>query len=168
MLDQHLITSTPTTRRLKTALEVAKLVGFFDISLMKREDENRLLFEVALIVLLSLKPDVVACPYPSIAVLLASYPEFESCEEDERIKLMYFANYMKYAQALLPPKQKKAHLLDMVTRRTEGSTKKYVCGGGQTAATGRRVLIYEREGGTSLYYGIQCSYTMESLSWLEP
>ena len=43
---------------------------------------------------------------------------------------------------------KKSHLLDLVTRITEGYKQKYVTGGGQTGATSLRVLIYEREGGT--------------------
>ena len=42
---------------------------------------------------------------------------------------------------------KKSHLLDLVTRITEGHKQKYVTGGGQTGSTSLRVLIYEREGG---------------------
>ena len=44
---------------------------------------------------------------------------------------------------------KKSHLLDLVTRIAEGHKQKYVTGGGQTGSTSLRVLIYEREGGTS-------------------
>jgi hypothetical protein len=149
LLDNQLSSSTPTSRKLKISIDVARFVGFHDIAIMKREDEQRLIFEVALLILLSLRNDFVTCPYPSVAQLIAHYPEFENQDEAELGKLMHFANFMTYAQILLPPKQRKAHLLDIVTRAVEGSSKKYVCGGGQTAATARRVLIYERVGGTT-------------------
>ena len=47
---------------------------------------------------------------------------------------------------VLPPKSKKAHLLDLVTRIVEGNNVKYITGSGETQATRRRVAIYELEG----------------------
>ena len=59
--------------------------------------------------------------------------------------LLSFRNVMKIAQQIIPPHYNKRHLLDIVTRIAEGYQQKHVTGGGQTASTSRRVLIYERE-----------------------
>ena len=53
---------------------------------------------------------------------------------------------MSIAILVLPPKSKKAHLLDLVTRIVEGNEVRYITGSGETAATRRRVMIYELEG----------------------
>lgn len=53
---------------------------------------------------------------------------------------------MSVAILVLPPKSKKAHLLDLVTRIVEGNDIRYITGSGETAATRRRVAIYEIEG----------------------
>ena len=47
---------------------------------------------------------------------------------------------------IIPSKWNKEHLLDIVTRLTEGKEVKYITGGGQTSATKRRVLVYESAG----------------------
>ena len=53
---------------------------------------------------------------------------------------------MKIAQLVITPKNHKNHLLDIATRISEGKNMKYITGSGQTLATTRRVMIYEREG----------------------
>jgi hypothetical protein len=147
LLDAELRKSQLPNMKLKLVIEIAKFVGFHDISLTKREEESRLLFEAALIVLLYFNKDFFTCPYPDTTFFLQVYPEFAEVKEDELMKLFHFANFMSCAQILLPAKGKKSHLLDLVTRITEGWKHKYVTGGGQTSSTGLRVLIYEREGG---------------------
>merc|ERR1711998_16231 len=57
-----------------------------------------------------------------------------------------YRNMMSIAILVLPPKSKKAHLLDLVTRIVEGNEVRYITGSGETAATRRRVTIYETEG----------------------
>ena len=42
---------------------------------------------------------------------------------------------MSIAILVLPPKSKKAHLLDLVTRIVEGNEVRYITGSGETAAT---------------------------------
>ena len=48
---------------------------------------------------------------------------------------------------LQPAKGHKGHLMDLITKLTEGKHAKYICGGGQSLATTRRVQVYENEGG---------------------
>lgn len=151
LLDQQLRAATHTHRKLKIAYDVAKLVGLEDISTLKRQEESKLIFESALVVLLSFRGDILSVaqifPYASLKEFLAHYPEFNGLDQDEQMRLFDFANYIKFSMVLLNPKGKKAHLLDMVTRITEGKRAKYVCGGGQTAPTSRRVAIYVKESG---------------------
>ena len=65
----------------------------------------------------------------------------------EKQKLFRFRNLMVVATPyIIPSKWNKEHLLDIVTRLTEGKEVKYITGGGQTSATKRRVLVYESAG----------------------
>lgn len=119
---------------LKIAEDVAKHIGFYDIHGSKREDETRLIFEATLVVILyiGIRRNIYHRPsirfYIDFADLQRDYdltvPGFEDSSvinAAERTKLVYSANYMKTILLLVPnPKGKRAHLLDIVTRLSEG------------------------------------------------
>jgi hypothetical protein len=72
------------------------------------------------------------------------YPEFVECSIEERKLLLEFRNMMVSALQLVDPRNHKGELMTLVGHLC-GTV--VVTGGGQTAATDRRVLIYERETG---------------------
>ena len=123
-----------TTQNLKIAEEVAKNIGFYDIHRAKREDETRLIFEATMVLLLhiGIKRNIYHRPsisfYKNYNELQMDYdnqtPGFEdvnSIDAIERTKLVHFANFMKTILLLIPnPIGKRAHLLDIVTRLSEG------------------------------------------------
>lgn len=104
MLDSELRTVDPEYRRLKLVMDIARSVGYYDIFVSKREEERRLLFEAALVVLLYFNRDLFSCPYHDIASLLIVYPEFISVDNEELSKLLHFTNFMCCALILLPAK----------------------------------------------------------------
>ena len=120
------------------------------ISKLKRINVAKLSFECAL-VLLNTSTDHSLSLYWNMEKLNAMYPEFNliQFEYDKEIALLLnFRNVMAVALTLFPTaKHQKAHLLDIVTRLTEGYYMRYVCGTGEKPSTQRRVLIYERETG---------------------
>jgi hypothetical protein len=138
-------------KKMSVAYDIAKSVGFNEMAKLKRYKQARVIFESAMTLLLSFRRDLIdqagITLFRSVPELLEKYPEFSDQLDVELNLLLEFANYMKVVLLLLPPKGKKAHLLEIVTRLTEGKNAKYVCGGGQTPATARRVKIYEEEGG---------------------
>lgn len=85
-------------------MDVGKSIGFNDICFLNREEEQRLLFETALIVLLYFDEELFICPYSDIESLLLHYPEFKMCGEKELNKLLNFTNFMNCALRLLPAK----------------------------------------------------------------
>lgn len=144
-----LTASIPENRSSSMALDAARTAGLFDIGKAKKESEDRLVFEAAIIMLLYLRQDIVNYnyPYKSIEEFLTEYPDFQKENEEEIVKLFNFANCMKVAVQLIKPKLHKSQLLVLCTRLTEGKGVKYVTGSGQKAETKRRVAIYEHEGG---------------------
>jgi hypothetical protein len=150
-LGEALRTTRPENRTLKLTMEVAKSVGYNDIYFAKRTDEKRLMFEMALIVIYYLTKKYFNRPYADMSAFLSAYPELSQSwgiSDGERVKLFHFANFMRCSQRLLPVvNRKRAHLMDLVTRLTEGYTVKYITGSGQTRSTSLRVLCYERECG---------------------
>lgn len=121
-----------------------------DLTRIKKTDERRLAFEASFVMLYSVKPrhhqSTNSMLVRDFQTFLSLYPEFGTLDCSELSLLLSFRNVMKLAQQVIPPKHHKNQLLDIVTRITEGYRRRYVTGGGQTAATNRRVLIYQREG----------------------
>jgi len=123
-----------TTQNLKVAVEVAEKIGVRDIHRAKRVNETRLIFEATMVLLLyiGIKRNIYHRPsirfYENYNELQIDYdnqtPGFEdvnSIDAMERRKLVHFANFMKTILLLIPfPKWKRAHLLDIVTRLSEG------------------------------------------------
>jgi hypothetical protein len=120
---------------------------------MKPNDHRRLCFEAALVLL----------HYPtilqrddgelmnSVQELFVKYPEFlatgaNAVDAKEAENLLKFRNFMYVAVQLISPHNHKNHLLELVTRLTEGRNVKYITGSGETLATSRRVKIYRKEG----------------------
>eukprot|EP01032_Pedospumella_encystans_P032201 gene32201-36350_t len=79
-----------------------------------------------------------------VAELLDVYPEFSDADEVEKSLLLQFRNYFIVACEIIEPKNHKGELIALVGRMCGAI---YVTGGGQTTATDRRVLLYERETG---------------------
>jgi hypothetical protein len=127
------------------ALDVPKMFGL-EVHNLHREDDRRLIFEAAFVLTLYLLPQGQACLWSSTGTLLENYPNFRRVDEREQNILLQYRNVMAVAIMVLAPKSKKAHLLDLVTRIVEGNDIKYITGSGETAATRRRVTIYEHEG----------------------
>lgn len=137
--------SSPHLNHMKQSLEIAKSLGI-DTQKRERSDESRLCFEAALVLVLANRPEGQAVQYQCMNRLLREYPEFFETEEIEQTKLLHFRNLMAVALLVIPANHNRAHLLNLITRLTEGRCVKYVTGSGAMRSTRRRVLIYEREG----------------------
>eukprot|EP00428_Durinskia_dybowskii_P063747 CAMPEP_0170370030 /NCGR_PEP_ID=MMETSP0117_2-20130122/8296_1 /TAXON_ID=400756 /ORGANISM="Durinskia baltica, Strain CSIRO CS-38" /LENGTH=308 /DNA_ID=CAMNT_0010624783 /DNA_START=52 /DNA_END=978 /DNA_ORIENTATION=- len=72
------------------------------------------------------------------------YPRFATAEDLPA--LLAYRNYMVAALKVMPAKNNKALLMSICARLSEGAGVTYVTGSGQSAATTRRVSIYECEG----------------------
>mmetsp|Transcript_17437 Transcript_17437/g.15721 ORF Transcript_17437/g.15721 Transcript_17437/m.15721 type:complete len:562 (-) Transcript_17437:73-1758(-) len=152
-----------TTKTLKIAEDSAKIIGYYDIHNLKRDDERRLVFEAALIVLFYIgnQRGDLAISVPKIDLyeqsdeFMKTYKNIKNfvlkdCDKIETLKLVHFTNFMKAVLALVPnPKGKRAHMIDLVTRISENRYKKYVTGTGQSCNTQRRVAIYQNESGVA-------------------
>jgi len=79
-----------------------------------------------------------------ISELIDSYPEFADADDVEKSLLLQFRNLFNVACEIIDPKNHKGELIALVGRMCGAI---YVTGGGQTTATDRRVLLYERETG---------------------
>ena len=99
-----------------------------------------------MVLVLANRPEGKAVQYDSLSRLLREYPEFMDTEEIEQTKLLHFRNLMAVALLIIPANHNRAHLLNLITRLSEGRCVKYVTGSGAMRSTRRRVLIYEREG----------------------
>jgi hypothetical protein len=77
-------------------------------------------------------------------VFLTQYPEFVECSLEERKLLLDFKNMMVLSLQIIDPRNHKGEMMTLVGHLC-GTV--VVTGGGQTAATDRRVLCYERETG---------------------
>jgi len=137
--------SAPHLNHMKQSLEIAKSLGI-DTQKRERSDESRLCFEAALVLVLANRPEGLVVQYQCLNRLLREYPEFIETEEIEQTKLLHFRNLMAVALLVIPANHNRAHLLNLITRLTEGRCVKYVTGSGAMRSTRRRVLIYEREG----------------------
>ena len=104
IIDSELKRVEPEQRRLKIVMDIARSVGYYDIFISKREEERRLLFEAAVIVLLYCNEELFQVPYLDLASLLEVYPEFIAVDTGELIKLLCFTNFMCCALILLPAK----------------------------------------------------------------
>ena len=120
-----------------------------NLAKMISKDERRNCFEAAQIMILYLYIDADNELMVSIDELLSAYPEFNEIPNitpKELESLLRFRNTMHVAQRVIEPKNHKEQLLNLVTRISEGRTKKYITGSGESVETSSRVLIYRREG----------------------
>jgi len=162
LLDAMIHTKNLKDCRLKDSLEFAKYNGFPGIKALSREKDARIIFEAAFLVLAYMYRDVSSIKYSDVGKMLSGpYADWKgttTADERELETCRVYANFMSIAVLLLPPKLKKAHLTDLVTRVVEGKSIKYIFGGGlvkyeagagKTAASRRRERIYEVEGNVS-------------------
>lgn len=85
------------------------------------------------------KPDLFM---NNVEEFIRIYPEFSNVTDFEKSLLLQFRNYFTIACEIIDPSNHKGELIGLVGRMC-GAV--YITGGGQTVATDRRVLIYERE-----------------------
>ena len=132
---------------MKTILKaVSKALGL-KVFKINRKKEELLSFE-AIIVLAFMKSKY--CEFINIDMpqFLAKYPHFESpdIDSEERAKLLEFCNCVRVVQCLIPPNNNKEHILDLVSRLTEGYSVRRVTGTGMTQETRHRYEIIHKEG----------------------
>jgi hypothetical protein len=134
---------------IKLASEIASQILSEDIKRLNRRVEKKLIFEAALILLFSIRSPDCGSLQIDMASFLEEYPDFapDRVGQEEAEKLLLFRNMLCVALLLIPARFNKGHLLDLVTRIMEGHHVQYITGSGETAATRRRVKIYETEGG---------------------
>ena len=140
--------TTKEKKQITLAKEIAIKNGFIEMRSIKVEDERLLMFEIVVIILLSLHPEKCKFKYEDNYSLLAKYPEFQSIDKNVELdKLRAFANYMNFALHFITAKYNRQHVFNIVTKITDGKDVKYITGSGKTKSTADRVLIYNREGG---------------------
>jgi hypothetical protein len=132
--------------------QIAENVTGNNISRSDVHHEERLCFEMAF---LDLYRNFAG---PSVFIndqeaFLTKYPEFRGdglIDASEMAVLMKFRNNMALAMTVIKATGHKNHLMDLVTRYTEGKGVAYIAGTGQSKKTSRRVLIFRREGNVPL------------------
>lgn len=121
---------------LKIAEDVAKQIGFIEMQASKPDSDTRLIMEATLVVILYIGIKKGIFHRPSVrlfkdfddlqTVYNSTVPGFEdrsTITDTERAKLVYCANFMKTILLLIPnPKWKRAHLISIVTRLSEGTS----------------------------------------------
>jgi hypothetical protein len=114
---------------------------------INRKKEERLAFE-AVIVLAFMKSKHAANVELSKEAFERKYPQFCGSEVylEERNLLFDFCNCVRFVHCLMPPKNNKEHILDLVSRLTEGFSVRRVTGTGMTKETFRRYEIIHVEG----------------------
>ncbi len=134
------ITMRNILKHLSRVLNV-NILGF------NRKKEELLAFE-SFVVLVFMKSTYAENVLLSMEDFEAKYPQF--CESsiylEERKRLFEFCNCVRFVQCLIPPKNNKEHILDLVSRLTEGFSVRRVTGTGMTKETARRYEIIHVEG----------------------
>jgi hypothetical protein len=77
---------------------------------------------------------------------LSIYPELRERGPAEQEKLRLTANWMDLAFYVLPSKNNKTFILNLIPRVVEGRGVKYITGSGQTKPTTDRVTLFRGEG----------------------
>ena len=133
------------------------LSDHFDIKNIITKEEKDLLLKVEMVLkagivyFISLKDSNTHDDMDSIEELLSVYKKYSvfcdsSLDSTEKEYLLIFRNMMKRALRVINPKRNKLLLVN-VCSLLEGSGRMYVTGGTQSAATSRRLQIFEHESG---------------------
>lgn len=128
-------------------LKVLSPMAQFQLNSINRKKEQRLAFE-AVIVFAFMKSRHAKNIEISMEDFEQKYPQFcgSNVYLEEKNLLFDFCNCVRYVQCLIPPKNNKEHILDLVSRLTEGYTVRRVTGTGMTKETFRRCEIIHVEG----------------------
>lgn len=128
-------------------LKLLSPMAQYQLTTMNRKREERLSFE-AVIVFAFMKSSHADNVALTMEAFEDKYPQF--CGSDvylEEKKLLFdFCNCVRFVHCLMPPKNNKEHILDLVSRLTEGYTVRRVTGTGMTKETARRYEIIHVEG----------------------
>jgi hypothetical protein len=126
---------------------ISPLVGQ-NLITINRKKEEILSFEAA-IVLAYMKSEYCKPLHMTMDEFAVKYPTFFAPEisEEERNRLYEFCNCVRVIQCLIPAKNNKEHILDLVSRLTEGFAVRRVTGTGMTVETRNRYDIIHKEGG---------------------
>jgi hypothetical protein len=143
----YIDTSNASVITMKNILKaVSKLIGV-KVFRINRKMEELLSLECA-ITMMFMKSKYCGNINFAMDQFLFRYPAFNSpsISNDERLKLLEFCNCTRVIQCLIPPHNNKEHILDLVSRLTEGYSVRYVTGTGMTEETARRYEIIHIEG----------------------
>ena len=136
----------------KHILETAANVGIN----FRSDSEECMIFEACCVVLVYLNNPIVGeNTLTEFDLLMSRYPSFridKDMDQHELTNLLLYHNMMVATLFIMNARFNKKHVMDLVCRLTEGSLKKYTCGGGQSSAVDRRVLIYESVGNIMIQY----------------
>lgn len=128
-------------------LKVLSPMAQYQLNSINRKKEERLAFE-AVVVLAFMKSRHAENIEISPDAFEKKYPQF--CGSDvyleEKNLLFDFCNCVRFVHCLIPPKNNKEHILDLVSRLTEGYSVRRVTGTGMTKETFRRYEIIHVEG----------------------
>jgi hypothetical protein len=118
------------------------------LTAINRKKEELLSFE-ATVVLAFMKTDYCSNLTVEMDKFLENYPQFksDSIDDAERARLLEFSNCVLVVQLLIPAKNNKEHLLDLVSRLTEGYSVRRITGTGMTLETRNRYDIIHHEAG---------------------
>jgi hypothetical protein len=114
----------------------------FDITDFDKHDERRLIFQALFLMILRLK---IPNKYTTFDELLELYPEFINRNNNEKDKLIIYANWMNLLSYTIKGKHNKLFSIDIITRICEGRDIVYNTGSGETYSTRDRVSIFNRE-----------------------
>ena len=129
---------------MKIAFEVASSLDI-NVNEMKTYDERKRCFEAALVLLLSTREEGQKLQWHDTDTFLDEYPDFRCIHDPNEIeKLLNFRNLVRVALALLPARNKKTHIIDLVTKITEGKGAKDALVPDRMA-TKLRVAIFDHE-----------------------
>jgi len=114
----------------------------FDINDFDKHDERRLIFQALFLMILRLK---IPNKYTTVDELLESYPEFINRNNNEKDKLLIYANWMNLLSYTIKGEHNKLFSIDIITRICEGRDIVYNTGSGETYSTRDRVSIFHSE-----------------------
>lgn len=114
----------------------------FDIKDFDKHDERRLIFQALFLMILRLK---IPNKYTTVDELLESYPEFINRNNNEKDKLLIYANWMNLLSYTIKGEYNKLFSIDIITRICEGRDIVYNTGSGETYSTRDRVSIFHSE-----------------------
>ena len=129
---------------MRMAHEVASSLDI-NVNEMKSYDERRRCFEAALVLYLSTREEVLKLQWTDTSIFLKAYPEFLLIKDTKELELLlYFRNITKISLALLPHRNKKTYIIDLVSKIAEAKFPEAKFGSDRSSSK-NRIIIFEKE-----------------------